>query len=191
MGFLTPVSSLVNTWSELADTDWEPLVGTSFDTVCGDEICHKYVPQVSPNNHNGDGQRNWRKTMKKLKRFDRLVPNTFEFHYDTKQLGEHFDEIKPDDVVTVSVKVHGTSVIMANLPVNRQLSFWEKIKKFFGCKVALTEWGNIYSSRKVIKNQYINKSVGEGFYSADVWALMTAVTGRMLIRLWGVTASRS
>ena len=179
MGFLTPVSSLVNTWPELADTDWGSLVGTSFDTVCGEEICHKYVPKTVVAT-NGDGQRHWRKAMKKLKGFDRLVPDTFEFHYDTKQLGEHFDEIKPDDVVTVSVKVHGTSVIMANLPVNRQLSFWENIKKFFGGKVALTEWGNIYSSRKVIKNQYINKGVGEGFYSADVWGEVNKTFSKLL-----------
>lgn len=32
-----------------------------------------------------------------------------------------------------------------------------------------TEYYNIYSSRTVIKNQYINKQVNGGFYSVDVW----------------------
>jgi len=32
-----------------------------------------------------------------------------------------------------------------------------------------TEYYNVYSSRTVIKNQYINKQVNSGFYSVDVW----------------------
>lgn len=32
-----------------------------------------------------------------------------------------------------------------------------------------TEYYNVYSSRTVIKNQYINKQVNGGFYSVDVW----------------------
>ena len=38
-----------------------------------------------------------------------------------------------------------------------------KIRKFD------TEYYNVYSSRTVIKNQYINKQVNSGFYSTDVW----------------------
>lgn len=32
-----------------------------------------------------------------------------------------------------------------------------------------TEYYNVYSSRTVIKNRYINKQVNSGFYSVDVW----------------------
>lgn len=32
-----------------------------------------------------------------------------------------------------------------------------------------TEYYNVYSSRTVIKNQYINKQVNSGFYSTDIW----------------------
>lgn len=39
----------------------------------------------------------------------------------------------------------------------------KKIKNFD------TEYYNIYSSRTVIKNQYINKQVNSGFYSTDIW----------------------
>jgi len=38
-----------------------------------------------------------------------------------------------------------------------------KIRKFD------TEYYNVYSSRTVIKNQYINKQVNSGFYSTDIW----------------------
>lgn len=182
MGFLTPTSSLINAYPELVDIDWEALIGTSFDTVCDDLICQKYIPAVKVNEHVNTGQRNFKKTMKKLKRFDRIVPGTFEFHYDTKQLGEHFKEIKPDDVVTISVKVHGTSTIMSNIPVNRKLTVWEKIKKFLGCNVVLTEYGNVYSSRRVIKNQYINPTAGPGFYTTDVWGKVNDVFAPLLTK---------
>lgn len=181
MGFVIPAKSLVNTWPELEGTDWESMVGTSFDMVNGDLICKKYIPSVSMVTYTGgDGQRNYRKSMKKLVRFNRIIPGTFEFHYDTKQLGEHFTEIKPSDEVTISVKVHGTSTIMSNIPVNRKLSTWEKIKKFFGFKVQETEYGNVYSSRRVIKNQYINDKVTDGFYSTDVWGEVNKVFSPLL-----------
>ena len=79
----------------------------------------------------------------------------------------HFREFSPEDEVTISVKVHGTSAIFANILCNRKLSVWEKIKKFFGFKVQETEYGNVYSSRSVIKNQYINPNA-DSYYKVDV-----------------------
>ncbi|MBQ5480502.1 MAG: hypothetical protein IIT67_03550, partial [Clostridia bacterium] len=58
----------------------------------------------------------------------------FAYHYDTKMLAEHIHELSPDDIVSVTVKVHGTSAIFSKILVNRQLSRWEKIKKFFGLR---------------------------------------------------------
>jgi hypothetical protein len=53
--------------------------------------------------------------------------------------------------------------------VNRELPWKEKVAKWFGVKVQEKEYGNVYSSRTVIKNRYINKGVGSGFYDVDVW----------------------
>jgi hypothetical protein len=53
--------------------------------------------------------------MRKLKRFDRLIDGQFAFHYDTKMLAEHIAQLSPDDVVSITVKVHGTSAIFANV----------------------------------------------------------------------------
>jgi hypothetical protein len=90
-------------------------------------------------------------------------------HYETTQIEKSIRDIKPDDIINVTVKLHGSSGIFANVECNRELSWWEKIKKFFGYKVQLTEYGNVYSSRNQIKNRYINKNVSSGFYKKDAW----------------------
>lgn len=202
MGFCASVDSLVNYKPALRNTDWEKLVGTQFSHIGDDEICHKFIPPVKENNHVGGGQSIWKKRMKKLRRFDRLVPGQFEFHYDTKMLAEHISQIKPDDKVSITVKVHGTSTIHANVLTKapRQISIVEKeinksikkrIEKINKYKKVHTlnvrhldrevdmlkkhkvdtiryTYGNIYSSRGTIKNQYINATAGS-FYNVDIW----------------------
>lgn len=66
------------------------------------------------------------------------------------------------------ILIHNTSAVFANVLCKRKLSFWEKIKKFFGAKINNIEYGNIYSSRSVIKNRYINPTCNS-FYNVDVW----------------------
>lgn len=180
-GFICGIDALLTAWPELNDLQYhfkpENFVGEQFDTILGDKVCWKYVPEAKERNVTNDGgsQSVWKRRMRTLKKFDRLVPGTFAFHYDTTILGVHFKEIGPDDIVTMTVKVHGTSGIFANIPVNRKLTVWEKVKKFFGCHVCLTEYGNVYSSRSVIKNQYINKNAGSGFYDTDIWTCVNKV----------------
>lgn len=172
-GFIAGVDSLVNYDSTLKDTDWESLVGTQFNYIDDNEFCKKYVPPIrgrgQQQNHPSGNQSIWKKRMKKIRKFNRLVDGQFVFHYDTKMLAEHINEFTPDDIVSVTVKVHGTSIIMSNIIVNRQLTTWEKIKKFFGIKVPMYEYGNVYSSRGVIKNKYINQGVTPGYYGCDIY----------------------
>lgn len=66
------------------------------------------------------------------------------------------------------ILIHNTSAILANVLCKKEISRWEKIKKFFGLKVNDKEYGNIYSSRSVIKNQYINPNANS-FYESDIW----------------------
>ena len=174
-GFIADISSMVKYMPELDGTDWEKLVGTQFSHVGDEEFVKKYIPAIKVNEHHGNSHdRMWKKRTKKLKRFNRIREDQFAFHYDTKMLAEHFREFSPEDEVTISVKVHGTSAIFANILCNRKLSIWEKIKKFFGFKVQETEYGNVYSSRSVIKNQYINPNA-DSYYKVDVWGAVNEV----------------
>ena len=183
MGFVIPVGALFHAYPELKIelNVNDDLVGTQFNMVGDEEICCKYIPkQSTPNMHCNPRDGQWKKLMRKtIKRFDKLIEGQFAFHYDTKQLQQDIDILKPDDQITLTTKVHGTSVILANVLCNRKLTWWEKIKKFFGCKVQETEYGNIYSSRKVIKNRYINPKAND-FYSTDVWGSCNKVFSQFL-----------
>lgn len=167
-GFIAGVDSLVNIDNSLSDVDWESMVGTQFNFVGDKELCWKYVPATKEVRSGGGSEREWKKRMKHLKRFDKLIEGQFAFHYDTQMLAEHISMLSPDDNVTITVKVHGTSVIIANVLCNRKLSAWEKVKKFFGFKVQEKEYSNIYASRSVIKNRYINPDKHD-FYGGDPW----------------------
>ena len=306
-GFIAKVDTMLLYDPSLSDVDWDSMVGVQFNYVDDDEFSKKYIPTIK--NHaeqHGKGQSLWKNRMKKLRRFDRIIPGQFEYHYDTKMLQEHIRELSPDDIVSITVKVHGcveantvvdtreygqrtigwivdnkidchvlsfdidnhryqwapvmqfhcipndgdwfrielengkeikitgnnpvwlpdekvyravedlvgnenifnkhrgkcriksvtrldekydrydltvplnnnfftngilihnTSAIFANILCNRKLSTWEKVKKFFGFKVKEREYGNVYSSRSVIKNQYINPNA-QSFYGSDIW----------------------
>lgn len=179
-GFIAGVKSLEIAYPELEGTDWESLVGTKFDSVGTTLVCEKYIPSISQSICQGDGQRQHRKSMKKLKRFDKLIPDQFVFHYDTTMLAERISIISPEDSVSVTVKVHGTSVILSKILCHKELTMWEKIKKFVGFHIEDTVYDNIYSSRRVIKNRYINKNKGEDFYGADVWGSCNNVFSKFL-----------
>lgn len=171
-GFVMPIQSMEIAFPELAGTEWESLVGTEFNLVGDTLFTWKYIPRVKKRNgnKNPNGSRRHRRFQKKMTRFDRIIPEMFSRHYETEQIEKSIKDIKPDDIISVTVKLHGTSGIFGNILCNRKLTFWEKIKKFFGCKVIETEYGNVYSSRNVIKNQYINEKVGDGFYGKDQWS---------------------
>lgn len=168
-GFIAGVQSLINMDNNLSNVDWEKLVGTSFNYIDNLEFCRKYIPPIKEDKPIRQGKYN--KKMKKLKKFDRLVEGQFAFHYDTVKIdATNFSKLlHPEDNVVISCKLHGTSFICGNLLINRQVSIWEKIKKFFGVKVQTKEYGNIYSSRSVIKNRYINPGKQHDFYGVDIW----------------------
>ena len=168
-GFIAGVQALEIAYPELVGTNWDALVGTKFDYVGDKKVCEKFIPLNTKRESHPSSQKHWKQSMKKLKRFDKLIPDQFVFHYDTTMLAEHMDELNPDDHITATVKVHGTAVILSNVLCNKELTLWEKFKKLIGLKVSEVEYGNIYSSRRVIKNRYINKNRGEDFYEADVW----------------------
>lgn len=165
-GFVIPVSS-VKAWKPNLNIDWSKYIDTSFDTIDGELFVKKYVSYV-PEANKSSGTRNEHKHNKKLKRFDRLVEEQFQFHFDTQQLPLNMWKIKPEDSIHISKKVHGSSFIVAKILCNRKLSIFEKIKKFFHLNVKTKEYGNIYSSRSVIKNRYDNPNANN-FYGVDIW----------------------
>ena len=83
----------------------------NFDTVDGELFAEVYVPRTRGSKRAMSAAH--RQRGKNL--FDRMVPGQFVFHYDTDQLRDNMWRFKPDTHVTISVKQHGTSVIIGNL----------------------------------------------------------------------------
>ena len=157
--------------------DIEAYVGQEFDTINGELFVKAYVPPINeikqPVKSNG--------AQKNVKKFDRMIDGEFFFHYDTEQLQKVISYLKPDDVVDISDKRHGTSVIIGKLHVKQpiRLPFIKRcINKFIDFTHLLKSfrfidnevvYGPVYASRKVIKNKYINPNVNDGYYGNDIW----------------------
>lgn len=169
LGYVTPVSTLEAVWPELKSIAWEEHLNEQFDMVGDKRICWKYVPQKRKRAADEPYKMPWyKRSMRRLKKFDRLVPGQFAFHYDTGKLVDNIQQFNPFDACDITVKVHGTSVIISRILTNKKLTSWEKIKKFFGGHVDEKVYDTVYSSRRVIKNRYINPYKHNNFYDTDI-----------------------
>ncbi|MDR3237322.1 MAG: hypothetical protein LBT84_02335 [Spirochaetia bacterium] len=166
-GFWIPISSLYYAFAR----DWIEdsfINGISFDTMESIQpktkvvLCWKYfVPEKIKSSTIVD--------IKKEQGFDKLIDGQFRFHFETEALEKHIEEILPNDWLSISLKVHGISAIIANVLTRRQLSLKERIAKKFGVSVVETQYEHIFSSRKVIKNRYRNTKLDNDI--ADIWVL--------------------
>lgn len=152
-----PLDSLAWTGADLSQL----AIGDSFDKLNGHDVCQKYVikrphtgtPRVEKNKH------------KVFKRVDeKFLPE----HYDTDSYFRNADAIKPGRRVTVTQKLHGTSIRMGNTIVRRKLRLRDKIAARLGVAVKATEFDNVYGSRKVIKD--VNNPNQVHFYGTDIWS---------------------
>ncbi len=120
MGFLFSKEAMIKWHPEVKDLNMEDHIGEDFDTVCGDLFIKVYVPKL-PETNGGRGFSQNRQ--KKADRFDKIIPGQFIFHYDTQPLGKNITRINPTDTVCVSVKIHGTSAIYANILTKKPKEF--------------------------------------------------------------------
>lgn len=133
-------------------------VGDVFDQVYGEELCRKYVIKepVSRVEKN--------KLAAKVRRVDeKFLPR----HFDTDNYFRNKDSIPPGSSVVVTAKLHGTSVRLGNVPVKRELKWYERLAKRFGVTVQETEYDYIAGSRRVIKDPKNNDQ--NHWYEEDVW----------------------
>lgn len=131
-------------------------------------ICKKYVPK----NTRIPGASGSRDKNKSLKVATRLVENQFRLHRDTEQLKKNIYKVQPDDLISISYKAHGTSAVFSNVLVKRKLNWFEKILLKLGVKIQTEKYGNVYSSRSVIKDVDGLKLSEGGFYDIDIWGIV-------------------
>ena len=169
-GFILPAVMLENYIVSVTNVNYEAEEGIEFDSVEHEGktfwINKKYIPK---NTRTPGAPGSGRSKGKQPKGLDKLIENQFRFHYDTTLIKKCPNVIKPNDLISITEKVHGTSTIHARVLCKRELNWKQKIAKWLtGCE--FDEYDYLYSSRSVIKNQYYNKNVTTGFYGVDVWA---------------------
>lgn len=156
-GMLMPLTSLDAFSPSLAG---RLKVGDEFTDIDIFSLCEKYFVPVKATQGNGK--------QKQSVKISRLVDNQFYLHVDTDNLRKNMHKIAPNDIIGVHYKKHGTSVVVGNVLVKRALSWYERLFKAFGAAIVDTKYDIVYSSRKVIKNAYLNSNPNS-FYTTDIW----------------------
>lgn len=164
-GFLIPVTSFFDWLLSLDETFKAPqqLSSAEFSNYKDIIILEKYIPVEGVA---GEGK---------------LIPpeivaGQFAYHTSTPMLGKNINKISPEDVINISVKMHGTSAVFSNILNNKKLSWWQKTLRFLGAEIKETEYKKIYSSRNVIKNLHIKG------YGSDVYAKAAKTLDNTLIQ---------
>lgn len=168
---------------QVLNVNLEDYLEQNFDTIDGKLFVKAYVPRVKEQSVKGSGRA--RKRNKKITQLERMVEGQFYFHYDTTPLDTRIlkNFFNPEQNVIVDVKIHGTSVCLGKLLVKEPKKgflgklkvLWHKAVSYLNLPKLDCVWyneiyGPVFSSRTVIKNQYINENVGSGYYKTDIWS---------------------
>lgn len=167
-GFLLPYEQLENFIADTLNLKLSNVENnTDFDVaVEGNKelwICKKYIVV----HHISQGQSNSNKRQKKIARFNKVIDTQFHFHYDTVRIQNDKWAIIPNDLISITEKIHGTSGISAYVLCKKKPTLINKIKKWFGDSGI--EYNYLYASRSVIKNATEITNPG-GYYGCDIWA---------------------
>lgn len=133
-------------------------IGDTFDKIGEHEICKKYVVK-EPGVNRGPSA--------KVRRVDvKLFPT----HIDTENWWRNERRIPSEAHVVVTQKLHGTSGRWGKVPVERTLSWKDKLAQRFGIEVSKTKHQLVSGSRMVVKS--IDGTLEEGkqnFHLDDLW----------------------
>lgn len=152
-------------------------VGDEFTDIGDYSLCEKYFVPVRNSNPGG-------KAPKQLKRISRLVENQFFLHGDTDNLRKNIHKINPNDIIGIHYKKHGTSFVAGNILVKKNLKWYERLAKRLGLDIVDTQYDIVYSSRKVVKNEYLNTETGAGYYGEDIWGEVAKEIGHLIPKNW-------
>lgn len=178
--------------NDIPDNTW-------FDTIEHEgKVCwlsKKFIPKVfTAKNKTGGDQSRYKRRQKKLKRFNRVIPEQFRFHYDSTLVKKVPFVVQPTDYIHISAKLHGSSSIFSYVLCKQQLNWKQKIAKYL-TGYEFNKYDYLYAARTVIKNQYIMKEAGKtgnvyhvGFYGCDIWGEAFKIVKPHLIKGMSVYA---
>lgn len=157
MGYIVPARDIEEFFNHSVNLDEH--VGESFDTIDDILMVDKYMIPIRTQNNQKLG---------KKPRISRMVDGQIHLHVDTENLRRNANNIKPDDEISITYKLHGTSWWVSNVPVKRKLSLIEKGLRLLGTNINEVEYDYVYGSRRVVKNEFETQDTND-FYEGDLW----------------------
>jgi len=169
MGYLVPANE-VEAFLGLNKGDLTQYAGQEFDTINGTLMCEKYVPKVSKQPGSGKGK----DKQGMVAKVSKVIEGQQHFHISTSNLRKNIHKIFPSTLISITYKTHGTSVWASNVLIKKQMTWKERLAKWFGVDVYDTEYGVLYGSRKVVKNKHFeDPNASNHFYKGDIWDIAT------------------
>lgn len=108
-GFIVPAVEFTNWLISITNRDIELIDGTEFDTVEHEGktfwVNKKFIVKGSQGTPGGGSK----KTRKVKKELDKVIPSQFRFHYDTVIIKKCPNVIQPEDLISITEKIHGMS----------------------------------------------------------------------------------
>lgn len=155
-GVVMPVSSLYRLETGSV------LLGDEFNELNGVFICKKYIVKRTANLSG---------TPKQNKVLDEIIDSKlFPQHIDTEHFLKNVDRVALNDIVVLSIKMHGTSGRVANTLTKRKLKWIERWAKRLGASVVEEEYNYVVGSRKVVKSVGFNELKNKNhYYEEDLW----------------------
>lgn len=131
--------------------------GFAFTTLNGHEICKKYIPA----RQNRQGNVNEGNHARKKKA---PIAPLFIEHADTEQLAYNLNAFKPNDLVEITLKMHGTSQRTGYLPMLKgyKRTLLDRIMRRDGTPIY--EYGYVSGTRRTVLNDWEG-----GFYGSNMF----------------------
>ena len=131
--------------------------GLAFTTLNGHEICKKYIPMrqnrqgyVSEGNH--------------VRKKKAPIAPLFIEHADTEQLAYNLNAFKPNDLIEITLKMHGTSQRTGYLPMFKgyKRTLLDKIMRRDGTPIY--EYGYVSGTRRTVLNDWEGDFYGSNMF---------------------------
>ena len=131
--------------------------GFAFTTLNGHEICKKYIPmRQNRQGHVSEGNH--------VRKKKAPIAPLFIEHADTEQLAYNLDAFKPNDLIEITLKMHGTSQRTGYLPMLKgyKRTLLDRIMHRDGTPIY--EYGYVSGTRRTVLNDWEG-----GFYGSNMF----------------------
>lgn len=146
-GLFMPIKSLDYIFGNIPASEML-VVGDKIDMLDGHEICRKYIPVVK-NKNNGSGH-----VGNRTRKHKEPIAPLFAEHADTEQLVYNLPAFGLNDLIEITLKMHGTSGRTGYLP--RIVKYKKNILDYILHRPGkpIYDWGYVTGTRRVVLDDF-------------------------------------